>query len=108
MERMINRQRKRALNLIRCHKNVEILHLVRSAKMKIDNLRNELLTTPSPKFISYLDGEVYVIDGFTKHQAAIIELEALITAIERAELNFRDYYHRLGALLNQINAISSQ
>lgn len=87
---------------------MEILHLVRSAKMKIDNLRNELLTTPSPKFISYLDGEVYVIDGFTKHQAAIIELEALITAIERAELNFRDYYHRLGALLNQINAISSQ
>lgn len=105
---MINRQRKRALNLIRCHKNVEILHLIRSAKMKIDYLRNELWTTPSPKFISYFNGEVSVINGFTKHQAAIIELEELITAIERAELNFKDYHHRLDTLLNQINAISSQ
>jgi hypothetical protein len=104
---MINRQRKRALNIIRCHKNVAVLNLIRLEKIKIDNLRSELTTTQSPKFISYFKGDVYVSNGFTKHQAVKIELEALLMAIERAEVNFKDYHNHLDTLLHQINAINS-
>ena len=105
---MISRQRKRALNIIRCHKNVEVLNLIKSEQAKIENLKSELWTTPSPEFISYLNGDVYVINGFTKHQTVKIELEALVSAVEKAEVNFKDYHRHLDSLLNQINAINSQ
>lgn len=105
---MINRQRKRAQNIIRCHKNVEVLNLIRLEKVKIDNLRSELSATPSPDFISYFKDDICIINGFTKHQAVKIELEALMMSIEKAEVNFKDYHHHLDSLLSQINAISSQ
>lgn len=104
---MINRQRKRVLNIIRCHKNVEVLNLVKSEQVKIENLKRELLATPNPEFIRYSNEEVYIADGFTNYQALKIELEALMWAIEKAKVNFKDYHGHLDLLLSQINAINS-
>lgn len=101
---MITRQRKRALKIINCHKNLRVLNLVKSEKIKIDLLNKKLKSTEDPRFIEYLKGKTLILSGFTKEQTLKIELEALIAAMGKAQINLNVYHKRLDALLNVLSA----
>src|SRR5258708_6396188 len=102
---MINGQRKRALNIIRCYHNVRVLHLIRSEKIKIEHLRQELKSVDDPEFISYFQGRFQILEGLTKHQAIKIQLETLLSAMGKAELGLDEYHHQLDGLITLLNAI---
>ena len=103
---MITRQRKRALNIIRCYHNVRVLHLIRSEKIKIEHLRQELKSVDDPIFISYLQGRLEIIEGLTKHQTVKIQLEALLSAMSKAELDLDEYHRQLDSLINLLSTIT--
>src|ERR1700712_1779628 len=103
---MITRQRKRALNIIRCYHNVRVLHLIRSEKIKIEHLRQELKSVDDPKFISYLQGRFHILEGLTKHQTIKIQLEALSSAMSKAELDLDEYHNQLDGLINLLSTIT--
>jgi hypothetical protein len=104
---MITRQRKRALNIIRCYHNVRVLHLIRSEKIKIEHLRQELKSVDDPKFISYLQGRFQILEGLTKHQTIKIELEALLSAMSKAELDLDQYHNQLDGLISLLSTITT-
>jgi hypothetical protein len=103
---MIPRQRKRALNIIRCYNNVRVLNLIKSEKVKIERLKHELKSVNDPKFISYLQGRLHVLDGLTKDQTIKIELETLLLAMNKIELNLSEYHSRLDSLINRLGTIT--
>jgi hypothetical protein len=103
---MNGRQRKRILNIIRCRKNVKVLKLIRSEKVKVDNIQREVKTTMDPEFIHYFQDGVKVLEGFTKHQVIKIELEALLSLIDKARIGIDDYHRQLDVLLGKLNTSS--
>jgi hypothetical protein len=103
---MKNRQRKRAQNIIRCFKNVAILHLIRSEKLKVNKIRKDIESTPEPRFVTYEKGRLKVLDGISKNQLLKIEFEQLMSSINSAQISFQEYNNQLDLLLKQIRIIS--
>jgi hypothetical protein len=103
---MINRQRKRAQNIIRCFKNVFILHLIRLEKLRVNKIRQDIETTPDPEFVTYEKGTLKVLDSISKNQLLKIEFEQLLFDINSAKISFKEYNDHLDLLLKQIHIIS--
>jgi hypothetical protein len=104
---MINRQRKRALNILRCNKNVTILRLLKDEKAKIDKIKEEIKFTQEPEFITYDKGYLQVLNGFSKSQALKIEVEALILSLQKAHISYIDFHHQLDRLLVKSTEINT-
>jgi hypothetical protein len=103
---MKNRQRKRAQNIIRCFKNVAILHLIRLEKLKVIKIRKDIESTPDPQFVTYEKGKLKVLEGISKNQFLKIEFEQLMVSINSAKISFQEYNDQLDRLLKQIRIIS--
>jgi hypothetical protein len=103
---MKNRQRKRAQNIIRCFKNVAILHLIRSEKLKVNKIRKDIESTPEPRFVTYEQGRLKVLEGISKNQLLKIEFEQLMSSINSSQISFQEYNNQLDLLLKQIRIIS--
>jgi hypothetical protein len=103
---MKNRQRKRAQNIIRCFKNVAILHLIRLEKLKVNKIRKDIESTPDPQFVTYEQGKLKVLDSISKNQLLKIEFEQLMLSINSAKISFKEYNDHLDRLLKQIHIIS--
>lgn len=100
---MINRQRKRAETIIRCHKNVRMLHLIISESKKIKKIEAELSVVQHPELITYLKDTLYIADGITKKQAIKIQYNFLIEQMQKAKIAFEDYYAQLNTLLEKVS-----
>lgn len=96
---MINRQRKRAQNILRCNKNVTILRLLKEEKTKITRILDEIKFTQDPEFITYDKGYLQVLNGISKSQALKIEVEALILDLQKAHISYIDFHNQLDRLL---------
>jgi hypothetical protein len=103
---MKNRQRIRAQNIIRCFKNVAILHLIRLEKLKVNKIRKDIESTPDPQFVTYEQGKLKVLDCISKNQLLKIEFEQLMLSINSARISFKEYNDHLDRLLKQIHIIS--
>lgn len=60
---MMNRQRKRAFNIIRCHKNVRLLKLIQSEKMKETLTLWEQLNRADFIETNLMKASIYLPDG---------------------------------------------
>ena len=103
---MANRQRKRAQNIIRCFKNVAILHLIRLEEQKINKIRKNIEYTQPIRFLTYEKGRLKVLNGISKNQLLKIELEQLTSSINSAQVSIQEYNNQLDLLLNQMHIIS--
>lgn len=81
--------------------------MIRSEKIKIEHLRQELKSVDDPIFISYLQGRLEIIEGLTKHQTVKIQLEALLSAMSKAELDLDEYHRQLDGLINLLSTITT-
>ena len=104
---MINRQRKRAENILRCYKNVTILRLLKDEKAKIDKINEEIKFTQDPEFITYEKGYLEVLNGISKSQAIKIEVEALIVSLQKAHISYVDFHNQLDRLLVKSTKINT-
>ncbi|MDB5285643.1 MAG: hypothetical protein JWR05_592 [Mucilaginibacter sp.] len=103
---MANRQRKRAQNIIRCFKNVAILHLIHLEEQKINKIRKNIEYTEPPRFLTYEQGKLKVLDGISKNQLLKFELEQLMARINTAQISCKEYNNHLDLLLTQMHIIS--
>lgn len=103
---MTNPQRRRAQNIIRCFKNVAILHLIRLEQLKVNKIKEDIESTPDPEFVTYEKGKLKVSDSISKNQLLKIEFEQLILDINSAKISFKEYNDHLDLLLKQIHIIS--
>jgi hypothetical protein len=103
---MANRQRKRAQNIIRCFKNVAILHLIHLEELKINKIRKNIEYTQPPRFLTYERGRLKVLDGISKNQLLKIELEQLMSSINTAQISLKEYNNQLDLMLNRIHIIA--
>jgi hypothetical protein len=103
---MANRQRKRVQNIIRCFKNVAILHLIHLEEQKINKIRKNIEYTEPPHFLTYEQGKLKVLDGISKNQLLKIEFEQLMSSINSAQISIHEYNNQLDLLLNQMHIIS--
>jgi hypothetical protein len=99
---MMNRQKKRAENIIRCHKNIRMIKLILAENSKIEKIEKEFLLIPDLKFITYDRADIIIIDGITRMQGVKIEYDFLLSEMERAKITLEDYHNHLDALLDKI------
>jgi len=104
---MINRQRKRAENILRCNKNVAILRLLKAEKVKIKKIYEEIKFTQDPEFITYDKGYMQILNGITKNQGMKIQVEALTASLQSAHISYIDFHNQLDYLLTKITAINT-
>jgi ABC-type thiamine transport system substrate-binding protein len=104
---MINRQRKRAENILRCNKNVTILRLLKAEKVKIKKINEEIKFTKDPEFITYEKGYFQVLNGISKDQGMKIEIEDLMASLQSAHISYIDFHNQLDNILIKITAINT-
>lgn len=85
---------------------MRVLYLIRSEKIKLEHLKQELKSADDPKFINYFQGRFEILEGLTKHQTIKIELETLLSAMGKAELNLDEYHQQLDNLISVLNTIA--
>jgi hypothetical protein len=105
---MINRQRKRAYNVIRCLKKQYIIKLIKNENEMLNQLNYHLQFVENPSFVYYQDGKMMVSDELTKNQMIQIELDSMIEDSQQGKLNHHYFNSRLAVLLGNLDKVNQE
>jgi hypothetical protein len=102
---MLNKQRQRATNIIRCIKKRFVINILRSETRMVDQIERFFKFEKEPVFITYKSSKPIILDSLTLKQILKMEFEGLTLDLRRGKLNFLEYNNKLNFLFKSINQV---
>src|SRR4051812_39229091 len=101
----MNRQRKRALSILRSKRRNLMISLIKSAEVKLETIKTATGKVKQPEFLLYKGGELFgIATGFTPGQAIRIELENLENLLEAAKIQLSDFHDGLDTIFVRLSS----
>jgi hypothetical protein len=102
---MRNRQRQRAVNIVRCIKKRFVIDIIRSEKRMVNQLDKYFEFVKDPVFITYTNSKLIISDSLSLNQILKIEFDKIRIESQRGNLDFMAFNHELNCLFKSIDPL---